>query len=75
MYIKSLYKEKREGESQKDIIRRRLSFKLPIAIRYSVVGAGLLGVVLSLFIKRKIFVKTLVVGAPLFMLGLCWEEI
>lgn len=75
MYIKALYKEKREGESRTDQINRRLSFKLPIALRYSAVGALFVASIHSFMARKLYFGRYFVLGTPLLMLGICWEEV
>lgn len=75
MYIKSLFKEKAEGESRKDQIKRRLAFKIPIAVRYSLVGSLFVAAIHSFIARKVYFGRYLLFATPVFMAGICFDEI
>lgn len=75
MYIKALYREKREGESRKDQIYRRLAFKLPIVVRYSLVGSLFVAAVHSFIARQVYFGRYVLLATPVFMGALCFDEI
>ena len=54
---------------------RRLSFKLPIVLRYSLFFSGLMGGIHMLIVSRKSPFKYWILASPLAMMGLCYEEI
>lgn len=58
-----------------DRLSRRMSFKLPIVLRYSIGLSFLFGILHLTFSRSMRYVKHYVIAMPLFMVALCHEEI
>lgn len=72
IYYESLYKPKAEGESELDALSRRMAFKLPIVIRYSIGGAIVFGIVHSAFAKNPAWMRRYFLATPLTCALLCY---
>jgi|JI10StandDraft_1071094.scaffolds.fasta_scaffold990085_2 hypothetical protein len=75
IYWKSLYRERRPDESEYDKIMRRLSFKLPVVIRYNMIFALFFGTLSAFYTKKLSTVFYYYRYVPLGIVGLCYEEI
>lgn len=58
-----------------DRLSRRMSFKLPIVMRYSIGLSFLFGIVHLTFSRSMKHLKHHVLAMPVYMIGLCHEEI
>jgi hypothetical protein len=74
-YWKYLYKPKAEGESELDTLSRRLSFKLPIVVRFNVGLALFLGVAHSIFANNSKWIIRYFYLSPLWFAFVCHQEI
>jgi|JI6StandDraft_1071083.scaffolds.fasta_scaffold15467_2 hypothetical protein len=74
MYWSFLYRKKRDGESEEDRLLRRLSFKLPIVVRYTGMFVVLFGL-LHTALARKIRFRPYLLMSPLVAAFLCNEEL
>ena len=72
---KFLYTPRREGESEKDKILRKLSFKLPAVVRYNVIFAMFFGVFGAFYTKKMKTVLYFYRFLPITIPALCYEEI
>lgn len=71
-YWKWLYIEKKEGESEYDKLMRRLSFKLPVVIRYNLIFALFFGIFGSFFTHKPSTILYFYRFTPLGITGLCY---
>ena len=74
-YWKFLYRPKTEGESEEDKLLRRLSFKLPVVVRYNLIFAFFAGVTHAMFTRKPKVILTYYKLTPLGVGVLCYEEI
>ena len=66
---------RQKGETELDALSRRMSFKLPIVIRYSIGTAILFGITHAVFAKNSVWMKRYCYMTPFFAAFLCHEEI
>lgn len=72
---KFLYTPRREGESEKDKILRKLSFKLPAVVRYNVIFALFFGIFGAFYTKNMKTIMYFYRFLPITIPALCYEEI
>ena len=75
MYYEFLYKPKKEGESELDALSRKMAFKLPIVVRYSIGGAILFGMLHCIAARNPIWAKRYFYMTPVACAGLCYQDI
>lgn len=68
---KFLFRPKHPDETEEDKILRRLSFKLPIVVRYNFLFAFFFGFAHGLFAKRPSIILKYFMVTPIFMTLLC----
>ena len=71
---KYFYREKKPDESDADRLSRRISFKLPIVLRYSIGLSIFSGIVHVTFSRQARHLKKHLFMMPFYILGLCHEE-
>lgn len=71
-YWNWLYREKRDGETEEDKIMRKLSFKLPVVVRYNLIFAFFFGVLGAFYTKKGSTVLYFYRFTPLGVVGLCY---
>ena len=74
-YWEWLYRPKQEGETEQDKILRKLSFKLPVVIRYNLVFLLLFGFVGTAITKNSKTFFSFYRFMPITVPALCYEEI
>ena len=75
IYYEFLYKPKTEGESEIDALSRKMAFKLPIVVRYSIGGAIVFGMLHSIVARNPVWAKRYFFMTPLAGAGLCYQDI
>lgn len=73
VYYEFLYKPKKEGESELDALSRRMAFKLPIVVRYSIAASILFGILHSILGKNAVWIKRYMYIIPVTISALCYE--
>ncbi len=68
---KSLYRQKKPDESDSDRLSRRMSFKFPIVLRYSIGLSVLFGILHLTFSRQAKHLRSHILIMPLYMIGLC----
>ena len=74
-YWEFMYRPRRDGESQEDRLLRKLSFKLPVVVRYNLIFPIFFGVFAAFYTKKSSTVLYFYRFAPIGIAGLCYEEI
>jgi hypothetical protein len=69
------YVEKQPGESEKDRLSRRMAYKFPVVVRYSLLVSGLIGLMHCLLARKLNRLVQHMAVSPLYMMFLCHEEI
>lgn len=72
-YWKSLYRPRREGETEEDKLMRKLSFKLPVVVRYNLIFALFFGVLGGFYTKKTSTIFYFYRYTPIGIVGLCYE--
>jgi hypothetical protein len=71
-YWKWLYRQKTEGETEEDKILRKLSFKLPVVVRYNLIFSLFFGVLAAFYTKKTSTVIYFYRYTPLGIAALCY---
>jgi hypothetical protein len=70
-----LYRPKQVGETEEDKILRKLSFKLPVVVRYNFIFAFFFGILGGFYTKKMSTIIYFYRYTPIGIVGLCYEEV
>jgi len=74
-YWKWLYRPRTDGETEQDKIFRKLSFKLPVVIRYNIIFGFFFGILGAFYTKKTSTILYPYRFLPLGIGALCYEEL
>lgn len=74
-YWKWLYRPRTEQETEQDKILRKLSFKLPVVLRYNLIFGFFFGVLGAFYTKKASTILYPYRFLPIAVAGLCHQEI